>query len=501
MIRLLFADGEPVLWAGTEISFDETRAQQELALKHIGTPAFEKWVSSGMQVRGSGAYDGANGLPAMIEKRGSIGILKIEGRLVNGAAGWYRFYGMVGYDDIAGAAAQLYGDPDVKKVLVRIESPGGMVDGIIDCGTQLEQITATKPSLVYSGQLCCSGGYWLATSIKGAELYAGPTAEIGSIGVLSIHTDITKALELAGVKKTVLRAGENKARLNPYEPLTDELKAKELVKMADVHKMFRAQVGRGRPNLNASELLAVTDGSTFMGKQALSAGLVDKVASFEQALKLLDSEKYSGNTPSHSKGAQMKLSHETIAKLMAGVPIDQLGLTAEEQTEAQQLLDSVRNVNKDSGNDSPKPGLNAGNGGGAQAPPAGDDTKLSAQVELLTSQLATANDKVVSLTADLKIAKDASAPLQAENAALLKIACASLGRMQVALGAADTTEGMDAKSVIEQHEKVVATFNEKFKQGRQTQDPQVEKKEVSVAPELRQFTQLAAMAQQQRSRK
>jgi signal peptide peptidase SppA len=503
-MKLFIADGQITLWAGDEASFEALLAIQRLGLQQATMPSVEKAIAA--YLAGPENYDGSNGLPAMIEKRGNIGVLKISGSLINGAAGFWRFYGVVGYDDIVNAAKQIYSDPDVKKVLVQIESPGGMVDGIFDAGGGLGVLSENKPTLVYTGSQMASGGYWLGTSFKG-DIMAGPTASVGSIGVVAIHTDLTKALEEAGVKKTVLRAGENKARLNPYEPLTDEVKNAELKKMADVHNIFRAQVQKGRPGMSTDELLAATDGSTFLGKRAKAAKLVDEVGSFEQALKLLDSQKYSGNTPTQSKGANMKLSHEQVAQLVAGVPIEQLGLNAEETLEAKALLDSIRNANK-GGDDEPggeKPGVNEG--GGAAAPPAGkegigavtDATKLAAQVELLTSQLAEVNEKLVAKTAEVQNLTAAQAPMKTQNEALLGIARGALGNLQVALGGSNTTEGMDAQSVIDQHTKLSASFLDKFKVGRQSVDAK-EGDEKGVDPNLAQFAQIAQLAQQNRKR-
>lgn len=496
-MKFLFLDGQPVLWAGTEASFEEAIAAQRAMMS-------SNWEALVPVSR----INGDNGLPSLIEKRGDIGILNISGRLVDGAAGYGRFFGYIGYDEIATAAIALYSDPDVAKVMVRIESPGGMVDGIFDCGGVLEKFSSTKPSMVYTGTQCCSGGYWLACAIKGAQIVAGPTASVGSIGVLSVHTDITKALEDAGIKKTVLRSGENKARLNPFEPLAPEVKANELAKMADVHGMFRGQVGRGRPNLSTEELLAVTDGSTFLGKRAKAAGLVDSVASFEQALKLLDSQKSAGNTPSNSKGAIMKLSAEQHAKLAAGVKLSDLGLSVEDLAEATAELEAAaKQVSDAAAETAAKTAADAAAAEAAkkaagQTEGADAASKLvtaSAQVDLLTKQLADVNEKLVAKTAEFQNLQTANAPLQANHDALLKLARAATGKLQIALNSPNVADTFDVATVVSTYDSLSTKLVEQFKIGGVTK-PVVEDKPKTEDAALAAFRQTAELAQQHRAK-
>lgn len=454
-MKIFFVDGQPILWAGTEASFEVVvQAQAKMHAQIVdGTIKLE--------VRGEQTYDGRDGLPAMIAVQGEVGILRIEGSLIDGEANWLRYFGVVGYADIVAAAERLYGNPDVKRVLVHIESPGGMVSGIMDAGSRLSKLSSTKKSMVYTGNLAASGGYWLATSIKG-EIIAGPTAQVGSIGVVSVHTDTSKMYEDAGIKRTVLRSGENKARVNSIEPLTPELKSAEEAKMADVHNIFRAQVAKGRPNLSTEDLLSVTDGSTFLGKRAKTAGLVDHVATFEQALKLLDTNNPSGNTSPKSKGASM-LTEQLIAQLLAGATPQQLGLT-EEQTAAwtqMQADAAAAGADDKSGQDgdaAPAPAAAAP----APAAPAADATALQAQVALLNTQLAEANEKLIAKTAEVQNLTAAAAPLQANIEALLGVARKHVGKLQVALGATNTADSMDVAAVLAANTSLTEKFEKNF---------------------------------------
>ncbi len=373
-----------------------------------------------------------------------------------------------------------------------------------------------KPSSVYTGTQMCSAGYWLGTSVKGT-ISAGPAAEVGSIGVLIVHTDMSKMYEDAGVKKTILRAGVNKARLNPIEPLTPEVKAQIQQNLDDVHSMFRAQVAKGRPNLASEDLAAVTDGSVFLGKRAKTAGLVDNVSSFEQALKLLDSQNPSSNTPSNSKGATMKtvLTPEQISKISAGVPLTGLGLSAEELKDVQEHVEAAAAEAKLAADKEAEKTAAATLQATADAAAAEAAKKLAgttdntvlagqlltanAQVDLLKSQIVAKDALLVSKETELVGLKASTQSMTANHTALLAIARTATGKMAVALGGtAAASETMDAAAIVAEHARVTDVFTTKFQIGAASKAVTDTGKDKTPTPDdanMRAFKQAAAAAQ------
>jgi signal peptide peptidase SppA len=514
-MKIFNLNGESVLWAGSEASFDIVVAAQQavLAAQAAGTLKMPELKVGEMR--------DSKGFPAIWDKQGSTAIINIAGSMVDGSAGWMRMYApVIGYDDIAEGAIAAYTDPDIKNVLVRIESPGGQVSGVMDCGELLTQLSKSKPSMVFTSNQMCSGGYWLGTAVQG-KIYAGATAEVGSIGVVMVHTDISKALEDQGVKKTVLRSGENKARLNAIEPLTPELKAKVEKDMSDVHNLFRAQVAKGRPGMDAEQLEATTDGSTYRGKRAKSVGLVDGVASFSQALKLLDSQSSSSNTPSNSKGASMKvqLTEAQIAMLATGATIHQLGLSAEDVTklEAQLAADAAAALSAQTEADKAKAQVQADAdaaaaeaakiaAGGTETSAAVTDltgklTASNAMVDLLKSQLLTANAEIITKSAEIQNMKVKSESMTANHEGLLNIARTAVGKMAVALGgSAAAADTMDATAVVAEHTRIDTQFKARFVVGGASK-PVTEtntEHQAQVDPQTRAFMATAALAQQSR---
>ena len=510
--------GVPTLWAGTDASLDVVaKAQQKLSqLEADGK--LEAFVAAQISARSSGTD--SNGLPLMWERQGSQAVVNISGSLIDGSAGFMRYFGVVGYDDVAQAAIEAYSDPEVKSVMFKIESPGGQVSGVMDCGALLNTLSTLKPSAVYTSNLMASGGYWLGSAIKGT-ISVGPTAEVGSIGVIMVVTDLTEALAQQGIKKTVMRAGDNKARVNPYEPLTADARASLQQSMNDVHGLFQAQVAKGRPDLSTEELMAATKGDTFLGKRAKSAGLVDKVSSFEQALKLLDSQIPKSNTPSNSKGATMKtvLTDAQIALIASGVPITNIGLTVAEvaDVQAEQERQAIEAKKVEDAKAEKLAADNLQAAADAEAAEAArkqagagetDPVKLSAslnianiQVGLLQSQLVTANATLVTKEAELVNLKASTQSMTTNHDGMLANLRIALGKMQVALGGSDTTGGMDAATASTEYARLNDVFNSKFKVGQGSKSV-TETKTVVVEDEAtRKFRMTAAAAQANRSAK
>lgn len=507
--------GTPTVWLGDQASFDVVaEVQRQVASL---TPA----MIAQLEAR-SGARD-ADGLPMIWEKRGSNAIINVSGSLIDGAAGYGRYFGVIGYDDICVAAIDAYSDPDVKKVLWKIESPGGQVSGIMDAGTLIKTLSDLKPSMTYTANLMASGGYWLATSITG-DIVAGATAEVGSIGVLMVLTDYTKALADAGIKKTVMRAGEDKARVNPFEELTSEARTQLQTKMDAVHSIFRAHVAKGRPNLSTEDLLAATTGKTFLGKQAKSAGLVDKVASFDQALKLLDSYNPSSNTPSNSKGASMKtvLTAAQIAMIAQGVSIDNLGLSAEgvaevkaeQQRQADEATAAANKVAQDAALAAAASTTAAAAAEAAKkatgATETADATKLAAdlgtantKIDLLNAQLVGAQASLVAKEVELTNLKASTQTMTANHDGMLAGLRTAVGKLQVAMGGSDTAAGLDAATCAAEYLRLDAAFLTKFKPGAASKlATETNTDKPAVADEAtRRFQTAARLAQQNRTAK
>lgn len=430
-----------IFWAGEAESYEQVlQAQAKVEAMQAKPDMKAGWIE-----------DMVAKLPPIWRHEGSTAVVEIDGPVVQGEAGFLRLFGVIGYHDIAKAAVEAAQHADTKSMLYHINSPGGDVAGITDMTATLETLSRLKPSAVHTSELLASAGYWMASAIRG-ELTAGPTAIVGSIGVLRVHSENSEALKQRGVTATVLRSGEYKAELNSIEPLTDGAKERAVAQLGEIHAMFRAQVSKGRPNLTTEKLAEVTEGQTFLGKQAVKAGLVDKVQSFGLALKLLDTRKQSGNTPSNSKGKAMHLTPEIVAAIAAGKSLASLGLNEDctpmsaEQIEAR---DAAAKAEAEAAE--------------AARVKAEADAAAKAAADAAGAELATAK-------ADLAIATAKIADLEkiaAHHDGLVAIVRTATANMLVPMGGSKAAvETLDASALVAEHARVKAEFDKKFPVGR-----------------------------------
>ncbi len=114
-------------------------------------------------------------------------------------------------------------DPDIGRVILDVDSPGGQVGGVEELAREIYQARGQKPVTAIANGLAASAAYWIATAAD--EFVVTPSGQVGSIGVFGMHQDVSAALEKDGVKVTMVSAGKYKTEGNPFEPLTDEARA------------------------------------------------------------------------------------------------------------------------------------------------------------------------------------------------------------------------------------------------------------------------------------
>lgn len=174
--------------------------------------------------------------------------------------------------------------PEVKGIVLKFNTPGGTVDSTDILADAVRGFS--KPIISYVASMAASAGYFVASQADVIVMEDSISAEVGSIGVLMVYTDIQKHLEKEGMEVTIFRAGESidKARVNGVEPLTDELRAEIQADLDAAMKAFKGYVKRGRAGKLVSDEMFT--GKMYNKKQALSLGLADKVGTLKDAIKL-----------------------------------------------------------------------------------------------------------------------------------------------------------------------------------------------------------------------
>ena len=255
------------LWAGTQESYDVV-LQAQVSLSKMAA-----------SMQASGMYDMPD-TPPTWKKDGSLATVNVHGSLIQGHAGFLSHFGVSGYSDISQALVEAASDPEVKSIMLDVNSPGGSVNGAQEAADLISQISSVKPVSAHVEQLGASAGYWLASAAP--HVSVNPTAQVGSIGVLNVHTSYHKQLADAGVDKTIIRSGANKAGGNSIEPLSESAREDMQSKVNDIAHIFLSHVQAKRGGKLADPKAG--DGLTFLGKRAVTAGLADKVSTYQQAV-------------------------------------------------------------------------------------------------------------------------------------------------------------------------------------------------------------------------
>lgn len=183
---------------------------------------------------------------------------------------------------IAAQIQNLAADSSCGSIVLDVDSPGGNVYGIQELADAIFEARAAKPVIAVANSMAASAAYYAAS--QATELYAAPGAEVGSIGVYTMHTDYSAAMAAEGIKVEIIKAGKFKAETNPYEPLSDDARAATQATVDSYYDAFVRSVARGR---NVS-LKAVRDGMgegrMLLPDQAKSENMIDGVATLGQVV-------------------------------------------------------------------------------------------------------------------------------------------------------------------------------------------------------------------------
>lgn len=175
-------------------------------------------------------------------------------------------------------------DPQVKAILLDIESPGGSIDGTKTLADEIFAARGGKPVVAFANDLMASAAYWIGSAA--IQVVATATSQVGSIGVAMAHQDLSGRDAQRGVKRTIISSGKYKRIASDAGPLSSEGQD-YLQQICDTfYGLFLEGVGRNRGQDAAMVHQEMADGRIFIGAQALTAGLVDRLGTFETALTL-----------------------------------------------------------------------------------------------------------------------------------------------------------------------------------------------------------------------
>jgi protease-4 len=170
---------------------------------------------------------------------------------------------------------------NVKAVVLRIDSPGGVVAPAQEIYEEVKKLAAKKTVVVSMGSVAASGGYYIAAPAN--RIFANPGTVTGSIGVLMKLSNIEGLLGRIGLKSFILKSGRFKDAGSPLRPMTREERAIMQSVIDSMHGQFIRAVAEGR-KLPLEAVTRLADGRIFSGEQALKLKLVDRLGNLQDAV-------------------------------------------------------------------------------------------------------------------------------------------------------------------------------------------------------------------------
>jgi protease-4 len=172
----------------------------------------------------------------------------------------------------------------IKAIVLRVDSPGGAVVPSQEIYEEVKKTRdAGKPIIVSMGSLAASGGYYV--SCGATKIVANRGTLTGSIGVISQFIQVEQLLDKIGIGSATVKSGKLKDSGSPFRKFTEEDRKYWEGLIRDTYNQFVTVVERER-HIPRKKLLGIADGRVFSGEQALEAGLVDTLGTYEDAVRI-----------------------------------------------------------------------------------------------------------------------------------------------------------------------------------------------------------------------
>lgn len=207
---------------------------------------------------------------------GDVAIVSIANVLAK--YGW----GINPIDVIANIQAAIE-NTNVNAIMLYVDSPGGEAVGIEELANAVYD--SEKPIVVFA-QNMESAAIWIGSQADFIIAFNEGQKTIGSIGAMMVHSDLTKYYSEMGIKKTIIRAPESvdKNKMNPYEPLTAELRGEQEMSLSDlVSNHFIPAIKKGRGKKIKMQGDEPFTGKSYTASEAKDFGLIDKIGTLQDA--------------------------------------------------------------------------------------------------------------------------------------------------------------------------------------------------------------------------
>lgn len=228
-----------------------------------------------------------------------VAVLPIEGVIAKKMNMFSQISGGTSSEMAAASLAQAVNDPTVHSIILSIDSPGGTVDGTQAFADAVVAAQNSKPVVTLASGTIASAAYWIGSAAS-AVYITEATTTVGSIGIVTSHRDVSAAEAAQGIKTTEISAGKYKRIASQYAPLSQEGRQTIQDQLDYTYSLFVGTVAKQR-GVSVDKVVAdMADGKTFIGQQAIDAGLVDGFATLDSLIAQLNASRPKNGMPSNT---------------------------------------------------------------------------------------------------------------------------------------------------------------------------------------------------------
>ncbi|MDO9409416.1 S49 family peptidase [Patulibacter sp.] len=212
-----------------------------------------------------------------------IAVVRLEGVITPAGAGSRRRGGIT-LEGLESTLKKAFDLPGLKAVALSISSPGGAPTQSALVADRIRGLAAEHevPVIAFCEDVAASGGYWLACAAD--EIIAHPTSLVGSIGVVSGGFGLHEAIGRYGIERRLHTAGDNKARLDPFQPEQPEDVAWLRGELEQLHGLFTDWVRERRGDRLTGDESTLFSGEVWTGGRAKDLGLIDGLGTLRGVL-------------------------------------------------------------------------------------------------------------------------------------------------------------------------------------------------------------------------
>jgi signal peptide peptidase SppA len=210
-------------------------------------------------------------------EREGVAIIPVTGPLFRYANLFTMISGASSYELLARDFSLALENPNIKAILLDIDSPGGEVNGVSELSNMIFEARGKKPIIAYASGDAASGAYWIASAAD--EIVVSETSALGSIGVVGVYRN-KSAKETSGEIEIVSSQSPNKR----LDPASDSGRARIQSRIDSMADVFIGTIARNR----GVDAKIVQDnfggGDVMIGANAVAVGLADRVGSLERLI-------------------------------------------------------------------------------------------------------------------------------------------------------------------------------------------------------------------------